>query len=258
MNQACGKSSPKRVPVHLVGDPSANGPVLDHRGRITDECFASLLPNSSRWSTVNRLEEGSKVPLTVLEESSLERAFPEMTKVASRHETGSESFGIPNKLDKALLRRARQPDVRKQVESKLSIIRRTGVLPAAFLLAVLAIAVNAQETPGGNLALTARATASSASEDTKPENLTDGDITHTQWNARQQRTCSHGRTVVGSVGDQVGGLRLRSGHGCPSSPLEDGTPRRPWNRRLPGRRLRARRRLRAGGIWGRAAGFRLW
>jgi len=58
-------------------------------------------------------------------------------------------------------------------------------IPRTLLaVAVLAVAVKAQEKMSGNLALTARAVASSNSEDTKAENLTDGDIAHTQWNPK--------------------------------------------------------------------------
>ncbi|MGB8011869.1 MAG: glycoside hydrolase family 2 TIM barrel-domain containing protein [Terriglobales bacterium] len=58
------------------------------------------------------------------------------------------------------------------------------ILCAALTLSALANALAAQEKPSGNLALAARATASSASEGTKAENLTDGDIAHTQWTAK--------------------------------------------------------------------------
>jgi len=61
---------------------------------------------------------------------------------------------------------------------------RSRILHAVLVLVVPVIAVNAQETPSGNLALTARATASSESDGTKAENLTDGDIAHTQWTAK--------------------------------------------------------------------------
>lgn len=53
-----------------------------------------------------------------------------------------------------------------------------------LVVAFLATPLIAQETPSGNLALTARATASSSSEDTKPENINDGDIAHSQWNQK--------------------------------------------------------------------------
>ena len=61
-------------------------------------------------------------------------------------------------------------------------------MPKSTLLAFLmafAIPFCAQEVPSGNLAISAKATASSSSEDTKPENLNDGDIAHTQWNAKE-------------------------------------------------------------------------
>ncbi len=51
-------------------------------------------------------------------------------------------------------------------------------------LVALTISVGAQEKPGGNLALSARVTASSSSEGTKPENLNDGDIAHNRWAAK--------------------------------------------------------------------------
>ena len=62
---------------------------------------------------------------------------------------------------------------------------RSLILRAVFTVVVLTITVNAQEKPAGNLALTARATASSESEGTRAENLTDGDITATQWTAKE-------------------------------------------------------------------------
>jgi len=55
---------------------------------------------------------------------------------------------------------------------------------AALVLAFLAPWLIAQETPTGNLARSARATASSSSEDTRPENINDGDIAKTQWNQK--------------------------------------------------------------------------
>ena len=62
---------------------------------------------------------------------------------------------------------------------------RPSRLPRAVLvLIVLAISVDAQEKPNGNLAPTARVTASSSSEGTKPENLNDGDIAHNRWAAK--------------------------------------------------------------------------
>src|SRR5580658_6917838 len=64
------------------------------------------------------------------------------------------------------------------------MMRSSQILHALIVVSVLSIAVNAEEKPSGNLALAARATASSASEGTKPENLTDGDIAHTQWTAK--------------------------------------------------------------------------
>jgi hypothetical protein len=65
-----------------------------------------------------------------------------------------------------------------------NILLQRRKLRAVVLAAALAIAANAQEKSGGNLALTARATASSTSEGTKIENLIDGDIAHTQWTAK--------------------------------------------------------------------------
>lgn len=58
-------------------------------------------------------------------------------------------------------------------------------IPAAILVPLIsALFVCAQDTPSANVALSARATASSFSEGTKPENLNDGDIAHTQWSAK--------------------------------------------------------------------------
>ena len=57
---------------------------------------------------------------------------------------------------------------------------------AAILAALfLAIAVTAQDRPSGNVALTAHPTASSESEQSRPENLTDGNITDTAWSAKE-------------------------------------------------------------------------
>ena len=61
---------------------------------------------------------------------------------------------------------------------------RSRILGAVLAIGALAIGVNAQEKPGGNLALSARVTASSSSEGTKPENLNDGDIAHNRWAAK--------------------------------------------------------------------------
>ncbi|MGA8101765.1 MAG: sugar-binding domain-containing protein, partial [Candidatus Acidiferrales bacterium] len=62
---------------------------------------------------------------------------------------------------------------------------RSRILGVVLAVALVAIAVNAQEQPKGNLALTARATVSSESEGTKAENLTDGDITNSEWTAKE-------------------------------------------------------------------------
>lgn len=59
------------------------------------------------------------------------------------------------------------------------------MLYAVFAALVFTTSVNAQDRPNGNFALTARATASSESEGTKAEYLTDGDITNTQWTAKE-------------------------------------------------------------------------
>ena len=68
--------------------------------------------------------------------------------------------------------------------ARSTVARRScAVLVDAILIFLLARA-SAQQAPSGNLALSARATASSAAEDSKPENLIDGDIAHTQWNPK--------------------------------------------------------------------------
>ena len=64
-----------------------------------------------------------------------------------------------------------------------SVIPRPFVL-TIFVLVLLLAAASAQQTSSGNLAPSARATASSAAEDSKPESLIDGDIAHTQWNPK--------------------------------------------------------------------------
>ena len=64
-------------------------------------------------------------------------------------------------------------------------MRRSWAVLSIPILIFLSLAVaSAQQAPSGNLALSARATASSAAEDSKPENLIDGDIAHTQWNPK--------------------------------------------------------------------------
>jgi hypothetical protein len=52
---------------------------------------------------------------------------------------------------------------------------------AVLGIAILALRASAQESPNRNVARMARATASSESEDTKPANLIDGDISNTSW-----------------------------------------------------------------------------
>src|ERR1700722_13952677 len=65
---------------------------------------------------------------------------------------------------------------------------RSQILGAVLAIGALAIGVNAQEQPSGNLARTARTTVSSESEGTKAENLTDGDITNSEWTAKEGTT----------------------------------------------------------------------
>jgi hypothetical protein len=61
---------------------------------------------------------------------------------------------------------------------------RRRILRELLVLVILAITVTAQDQPSGNLALAARATASSESEGMPTENLTDGDIAHGHWAAK--------------------------------------------------------------------------
>jgi hypothetical protein len=70
--------------------------VLDHRGRIRDKYFARY-PEQFPLKHVNDLK---KVPGASNGAGGkfAGASLAEITKVASRHETGSESFGIPNKL----------------------------------------------------------------------------------------------------------------------------------------------------------------
>src|SRR6202051_1519525 len=58
------------------------------------------------------------------------------------------------------------------------------IVRVVFAVFALAIAVVAQDKPDGNLALTARAMASSPAEGTRAENLIDGDIAHNRWAAK--------------------------------------------------------------------------
>ncbi len=59
------------------------------------------------------------------------------------------------------------------------------LLRAVLAMVLFTIALNAQDKPSVNIALTAKATASSESEGSKAEYLTDGDITNTQWSAKE-------------------------------------------------------------------------
>lgn len=54
------------------------------------------------------------------------------------------------------------------------------VLTIPILTFLLSAVASAQQAPSGNLALSARAAAFSAAEDSKPENLIDGDVAHIQ------------------------------------------------------------------------------
>jgi len=70
------------------------------------------------------------------------------------------------------------------VHSILSTMSLRRVVHGVLVLAFLSAPLVAQQTPVGNLALNARATASSSSEDTRPENINDGDITKTEWSQK--------------------------------------------------------------------------
>lgn len=59
------------------------------------------------------------------------------------------------------------------------------ILSATLLIFLLAAVSTAQQIPSGNLALTARASASSESEGTQAVNLTDGNISNSQWSAKE-------------------------------------------------------------------------
>jgi beta-galactosidase len=59
-----------------------------------------------------------------------------------------------------------------------------GTLIAASVSIFLAAPSKAQQVPPGNLALSTRVNASSEAQGTKAENLTDGNITNTQWTAK--------------------------------------------------------------------------
>ena len=65
---------------------------------------------------------------------------------------------------------------------------RSRILGAVFAIGLLAIGVNAQEQPSGNLRSPPGTTVSSESEGTKAENLTDGDITNSEWTAKEGTT----------------------------------------------------------------------
>jgi hypothetical protein len=58
------------------------------------------------------------------------------------------------------------------------------IFSVLFVILAFHLLVIAQAQPTGNLALRARISASSSSQDTRPENLNDGDIAHTQWNPK--------------------------------------------------------------------------
>ena len=59
------------------------------------------------------------------------------------------------------------------------------ILTSSTLIILLAMVAAAQQVPDGDLALTARASASSQAEGSKAENLTDGNSNNTQWTAKQ-------------------------------------------------------------------------
>jgi hypothetical protein len=61
------------------------------------------------------------------------------------------------------------------------------ILGASMLIILLAAVSTAQQMPDGDLALTARASASSESEGTKTENLPDGNISNTGGLRRRGR-----------------------------------------------------------------------
>jgi len=63
-------------------------------------------------------------------------------------------------------------------------MRRSWIVLTIPFLTFLLAGASAQQALSGNLAPRARATASSTDEDTKPENLIDGDIAHTQWSPK--------------------------------------------------------------------------
>jgi len=62
---------------------------------------------------------------------------------------------------------------------------RSRMLTAVHTIAFSPRTLTHKKRASGNLALTARAIASSESGDTKPENRTDGDITDTLWTAKE-------------------------------------------------------------------------
>src|SRR5579862_3471945 len=70
------------------------------------------------------------------------------------------------------------------VGARSSVMRRSWIVLTIPFLTFLLAGASAQQALSGNLAPRARATASSTDEDTKPENLIDGDIAHTQWSPK--------------------------------------------------------------------------
>src|SRR5690242_16770694 len=62
---------------------------------------------------------------------------------------------------------------------------RLHVCLAFLAVSICSVETQAQYLPPGNVALQARVSVSSQAEGTKPENLNDGNITDTEWRAKE-------------------------------------------------------------------------
>src|ERR1700740_3126460 len=81
---------------------------------------------------------------------------------------------------------------RQQSGSGSTVARRSCTVLVVAIFIFLSARASAQQTSSGNLALSARATASSAAEGSNPEYLVDGDIAHTQWSPKDGTSAADG------------------------------------------------------------------
>ena len=137
------------------------------------------------------------------------------------------------------------------------------ILTGSMLIILLAKGITAQRVPDGDLALTARASASSEAEGTKAENLTDG-INNTQWTAKEGTSPANTWLELSwqnVLQFQEVVIRKRDLQSFPTSAWKAATPAalpRGWlgNRPLPALQSRADRALSAHAILESAAAGR--